>query len=84
MLSLPLTRAQDWGYAFRSCLWPLFLCRLWQHYPSGQSEEFLLPCYLPGDSLSNLTVAPLAARAYGSSCRHFFGISDVEVGHSSL
>lgn len=34
------------------------------------------PDHLPGDSLSNLTVAPLAARAYRLSRRHFFELLD--------
>lgn len=39
-------------------------------------EEPLPLCHLPGDSLSNLTVASLAARAYRLSRRHFFELLD--------
>lgn len=42
----------------------------------GDPEELLPLRHLPGDSLSNLTVAPLAARAYRLSGRHFFELSD--------
>lgn len=42
----------------------------------GYPEELLPLRHLPGDSLSNLTVAPLAARAYRLSRRHFLELSD--------
>lgn len=76
MLPFPLTRAQEWGYAFLCWPWPLFHRQLRRRCSSGWPEELLPLRHLPGDSMSNLTVAPLAARAYRLSRRDFFELSD--------